>query len=93
MKRWIYGSTPIRFPEASGNAVSWNWIQVIHTDDEMLLAQQCVANLRTVLMEARKAHSPRDYTQLAEPILFEIQQREQEILEYLSGSAEQKVAS
>ena len=50
----------------------------------MLLAQQCVANLRIVLLEARKVHSPQDYLCLAEPILLEVQQREQEILEYLS---------
>jgi hypothetical protein len=62
------------------------------TDEQMLLAQQCVANLGTVLLEARKVHSPEDYTRLAEPILLEVQQREQEILEYLSG-VEERVAS
>jgi hypothetical protein len=30
---------------------------------------------------------------MAEPILLEVQQREQEILEYLSGDLEQPVAS
>jgi hypothetical protein len=59
----------------------------------MLIAQQCVANLRAILLEARKVHSPQDYSRLAEPILLELQQREQEILEYLTGSAEQRVAS
>ena len=49
----------------------------------MLLAQQCVGNLRTVLVRARTVHSPQDYIRLAEPILLEIQQREQEILDYL----------
>ncbi len=66
---------------------------MIQTDDEMLLAQQCVHNLRRVLLEARKVHSSQDYLRLAEPILLEIQQREQEILEYLVGDAEQPVAS
>jgi hypothetical protein len=66
---------------------------MIQTDDQMLLAQQCVANLRTVLLEARKVHSSADYSRLAEPILLEIQQREQEILEYLSGGVEHPVAS
>jgi hypothetical protein len=66
---------------------------VIQIDEEMLLAQQCVANLRTVLLEARKVHSAQDYLSLAEPILLEVQQREQEILEYLSGGVEQRVAS
>jgi hypothetical protein len=58
----------------------------------MLTAQQCVANLRNILVEARKVHSSQDYARLSQPILLEIQQREQEILEYLSG-VEQPVAS
>ena len=66
---------------------------MIQTDDEMLLAQQCVGNLRSVLLEARKVHSQQDYTRMAEPIRLEIQQREQEILEYLSSDLEQPVAS
>ncbi len=66
---------------------------MIQTDDQMLLAQQCVANLRRVLLEARKVHSRQDYTRMAEPILLEVQQREQEILEYLSRDLEQPIAS
>ena len=66
---------------------------MIQTDEQMLLAQQCVGNLRTVLLEARKVHSQQDYTRMAEPILLEIQQREQEILEYLSRDIEQPLAS
>ena len=65
---------------------------VIRTDEEMLLAQQCVSNLRRVLLEARKVHSPQDYLRLSEPILLEIQQREQDILEYLATTSEQRVA-
>ena len=66
---------------------------MIQTDDQMLLAQQCIANLRRILLEARKVHSPQDYTRMAEPILLEIQQSQQEILEYLSRELEQPVAS
>lgn len=66
---------------------------MIQTDDQMLLAQQCVGNLRRILLDARKVHSQKDYTRMAEPILLEIQQREQEILEYLSGDLEQPIAS
>jgi hypothetical protein len=66
---------------------------VIQTDDQMLLAQQCVANLRRILLEARKVHSRQDYARMAEPVLLEVQQREQEILEYLSRDVEQPVAS
>ena len=66
---------------------------MIQTDDQMLLAQRCVGNLLRVLLEARKVHSQVDYTRMAEPILLEIQQREQEILEYLSRDFEQPMAS
>ena len=66
---------------------------MIQTDDQMLVAQQCVGNLRGVLLEARKVHSRQDYSRMAEPILLEIQQREQEILEYLSRDLEQPIAS
>lgn len=63
------------------------------SDDRMLLAQQCVGNLRRVLLEARKVRSQQGYARMAGPILLEIQQREQEILEYLSGDLEQPIAS
>jgi hypothetical protein len=66
---------------------------VIHTDDEMLLAQRCIANLRTILLEARKVHSRRDYARMSEPILLEVQQREQEIVEYLTSDTEQPVTA
>jgi hypothetical protein len=66
---------------------------VIQTDDQMLVGQQCVANLRRILLEARKVHSRADYARMAEPILLEIQQRDQEILEYLSKDLERTVVS
>jgi hypothetical protein len=62
---------------------------VIQNDDQMLLAQQCTENLRRVLLAARKVHSREDYSRMAEPILLELQQREQEILEYLSSDGKQ----
>ncbi|MBS1830722.1 MAG: hypothetical protein JST93_35820 [Acidobacteria bacterium] len=61
---------------------------MIQTEEQMLLAQQSVANLRRILLAARKVHSQQDYMRMAEPILLEVQQREQEIFQYLS-SAEQ----
>ena len=66
---------------------------MIQTDDDMLAAQQCVSNLRRVLLEARKVHSRQDYLRLAEPILLEVQQREQEILEYLTRDLEESIAN
>jgi hypothetical protein len=57
---------------------------MIHTDEQLVQAQEAIANLQRVLMEARKIHSPDEYRLMSEPILLEIQQREQEILVYLS---------
>ena len=66
---------------------------MIQTEDQMLLAQQCVGNLRRILLGAHKVHSQQDYTRMAAPILLEIQQREHEILEYLSRDLGQPIAS
>jgi hypothetical protein len=66
---------------------------MIQSDDQMLLAQECVANLRRILLNARKVHSRQDYARMAQPIPLEVQQREQEILEYLSRDLEQPLAS
>lgn len=66
---------------------------MIQTDEQLLLAQECVANLRRILLGSRKVHSQQDYARMAEPILLEVQQREQEILEYLSRDLEHPVAS
>ena len=66
---------------------------MIQTDDQMLLAQQCIGNLRRVLLDARKVHSRQDYARMSEPILLEVQQREQEINEYLSSDLAQPVTS
>ena len=38
---------------------------MIQTDDQMLLAQQCIANLRRILLETRKVHSRQDYARIA----------------------------
>ena len=57
-------------------------VAVIQTDEQMLLAQQCIGSLRRILLEVRKVHSRQDY-----------EQREQEILGYLSRDLEQPVAS
>ncbi len=66
---------------------------MIQTDEQMLLAQECVGNLQRILLEARKVHSRQDYARMAEPILLEVRQREQDILGYLSADVEQPVAS
>jgi hypothetical protein len=45
---------------------------MILTGEQMLQAQQCVANLRQVLLAARKSHSAADYHLLARPVLLEV---------------------
>lgn len=57
---------------------------MITNDDQLRSAQQAIFNLEKVLLEARKVHSVTEYRAMSEPILLEIQQREQEILSYLS---------
>ncbi|MGR3310947.1 MAG: hypothetical protein ACUZ77_09245 [Candidatus Brocadiales bacterium] len=57
---------------------------MIKNDEQLTRAQQAVVNLQKVLLEARKIHSAQEYRAMSEPMLLELQQREQEILAYLS---------
>jgi predicted methyltransferase len=57
---------------------------MIKNDTHLKVAQEAVHNLQQVLLAARKVHRAAEYRAMSEPILLEIQQREQEILEYLS---------
>ena len=57
---------------------------MIENDQQLQMAQTAVENLQRVLLAARKVHSPQEYRFLSAPILLELQQREQEILFYLS---------
>jgi len=57
---------------------------MIQNDEQLLKAQQSIISLQKILLELRKVHSKQEYRAISEPILLEIQQREQDILEYLS---------
>ena len=57
---------------------------MIQKDEQLMKAQKAIENLQKILLEARKVHSNDEYRALAEPVLLEIQQREQDIFEYLS---------
>jgi len=59
---------------------------MIQSDEQLRAAQQAIFNLERVLLEARKVHSASEYRAMSEPILLEIQQREQEVLSYLPGT-------
>jgi hypothetical protein len=64
---------------------------MIANDQQLQLAQAAVENLQRVLLAARKVHSPHEYRLMSAPILLELQQREQEILAYLSRTEPEAV--
>ena len=57
---------------------------MIKNDEQLKKAKEAVRNLEVVLEKARKVHSPSEYKAMSEPILMELQQRENEIIQYLS---------
>jgi len=57
---------------------------MIRNDEQLMMAQKAIENLQKILVEARKVHSNAEYRALSEPVLLEIQQREQDIFDYLS---------
>ena len=59
---------------------------MIQNDEQLRSAQQAIFNLERVLLEARKVHSAAEYRAMSEPILLEIQQREHEVLSYLTAT-------
>jgi len=65
---------------------------MIKNDEQLKKAKEAVGNLETILEKARKVHSPSEYKAMSEPILIELQQRENEIIQYLS-LAEPQVAA
>jgi hypothetical protein len=64
---------------------------MIENDEQLKIAQAAVRNLQQILLAARKVHSAAEYRAMSEPILLELQQREQEILTYLSRAEAEAV--
>ena len=64
---------------------------MIANDQQLQMAREAVENLQRVLLTARKLHSPHEYRLMSAPILLELQQREQEILAYLSRTETEAV--
>ncbi len=62
---------------------------MIRNDEQLMMAQKAIENLQKILVEARKVHSNTEYRALSEPVLLEIQQREQDILDYLSKTPQE----
>ena len=57
---------------------------MIRNDKQLATAQEAILNLQKILSKARRVHSAQEYRAMSEPVLLEIQQREQEIFAYLS---------
>ena len=57
---------------------------MIRNDEQLMKAKEAVRNLELILEKARKVHSPTEYRAMSEPILIELQQRENDIIRYLS---------
>ena len=57
---------------------------MIRNDEQLKKAKEAVRNLETILEKARKVHAPSEYKALSESLLIELQQRESEIIQYLS---------
>jgi len=60
---------------------------MIRNDDELEIARKNLRQLEEVLRVARTVHPPDEYPPMSRPILLEIQQRHQEIVEYLMSCA------
>ena len=59
---------------------------MIENDKQLEMAQKAVLDLQQIVLSARRVHSQAEYRLMSEPILLEIQQRDQEILEYLTST-------
>lgn len=65
---------------------------MIKNDEQLRKAKEAVKNLELILERARKTHKPSGYKAMSEPILLDLQQRENEIIQYLSLSEPQVAA-
>jgi hypothetical protein len=66
---------------------------MILDDEQLHQAQSDVQKMWRFLEAARRTHSALDYERLAAPYLLQIQQRQQQILEFLSTRSEDLVVA
>lgn len=59
---------------------------MIENDEQLRKAEESVRNLELILEKARKTHNQIEYKAMSESILIELQQRNNEIIQYLSIS-------
>ena len=62
---------------------------MILDDEQLHHAQSDIQKMWRFLEAARRTHSVLDYERLAAPYLLQIQQRQQDVLEYLSMKSEE----
>jgi hypothetical protein len=58
---------------------------MITNDEQLEKAEQALTTIKTLLRQSRRTMPPEAYAQMARPWLLELQQREREVLQYLSG--------
>ena len=61
---------------------------MITNDEQLEKAEQAAATIKTLLRQSRRSMPPAAYARMARPWLLELQEREREILLYLSGLLE-----
>ena len=66
---------------------------MIETSEQYERAEEAVAKLKRFLLAARRTHTAEAYTALSAPILRELQERERDILRYLSQAPEVSAGS
>jgi hypothetical protein len=57
---------------------------MITSDEHLHTAQADIQTIWRFLEVARETHSPLDYQRLAAPYLLQLQERQQDVIEYLS---------
>lgn len=69
---------------------------MIETLEQFERAEEAIAKMKRFLLAARQTHAPEAYAALSVPVLRELQERERDVLVYLSqlseARAEQKPA-
>jgi hypothetical protein len=66
---------------------------MIETLEQYERAEEAVAKLKRFLLAARRTHTAEAYTALSAPILRELQERERDLLLYLSQSPDVSAGS
>ena len=61
---------------------------MIETQEQFERPEEALGTMKRFLLVARRTHTPEAYTALSAPILRELQERERDILVYLSRSPE-----